>query len=360
MVIEYETSRGCWRGQNRKCYFCGVDSANLVFRQKSEDKVLEDLELIRDNYPVSGILMTDNIVPHSYYEKLLPLLSQKKDFPSIWYQENTKLRLKDLMNLEKAQVGSVLFGIDALSTGMLRHMNKGVNARQNLLLLRNARSIGIYILWFILWGSPGDKVEYYRETLKLIPLIRHLQPPLEFLHIKLVRFSSYVEDPQLHQITNLRPMEIYKQIYPDWAEIDKLSYEFTGDYPCQAHENPEIIQEIVSEISLWKDSWKKSILAMISFTDHYIIKDSRINGENRTHIIDYAKAKEIMRYCIYNESQYQKWAVEQKLGVVVDGWYVPLVTASPELLIQFEEGTLNTSPNLLNKHQGDHMQPNRE
>ncbi|MCK4766456.1 MAG: RiPP maturation radical SAM C-methyltransferase [Candidatus Aminicenantes bacterium] len=337
IVIAYETSRGCWRGGEKKCSFCGVDSDNLQFRQKSEDKVLKDLEFIRDNYQATGILMTDNIVPHSYYEKLFPLLSSKKKSPSIWYQENTNLKLKDLIILKKAQTESVLFGIDALSTDMLKHMNKGANARQNLLLLRHAKSVGIYILWFILWGFPGDKIEYYQETLKLLPLIRHFQPPTDFVHLILHRFCSYVENPKNYQIVNLRPLEVYQNIYPDWAELDKLAYEFTGDYPCEAHENPEIIREIVNELSLWTDSWEKSILAMISFAGNYIIKDSRIKGEGRTHIMDYAKAKETMKYCTYNEFQHQKWAVEQKLGVVVDGWYVPLVTASPELLLQFEE-----------------------
>jgi hypothetical protein len=30
------------------------------------------------------------------------------------------------------------------------------------------------------------------------------------------------------------------------------------------------------------------------------------------------------------------WALERKVGVLVDGWYVPLATAEPELLQEFE------------------------
>lgn len=336
-VISYETSRGCWWGQKRKCSFCGNNNDHsVVFRQKSEEKVKKDLEFIIDRYPVTGILMTDNIVPHSYYEKLLPFLSHRKKFPPIWYQENTNLKLKDLANL--GQIKSILVGIEALSTDLLKLMNKRVNAAQNLLLLRNALSVGIHIGWHMLWGFPGDKVAHYRETLELLPLIRHLQPPRELLHLILVRFSSYVENPQHHHITHLQPVEIYKQIYPEQAKIDKLAYEFIGDYPSEAHENPELIRELQEEVTAWQTSWKKSNLAMTPFADYYVIHDTRAkNGKPKKHILDEPQAREIMRYGPCNGSESQTWAAAEKLAVVVDSRYVPLVTAPLDLLLKFEE-----------------------
>jgi hypothetical protein len=190
----------------------------------------------------------------------------------------------------------------------------------------------------MLWGFPGDEAAHYEETLKLLPLIRHLQPPRELLHLKLVRFSSYLENPRLHRITNLRPLEIHKKIYPHWAEIDKLAYEFIGDYPSQAHENPELIREIDNEVETWQKTWKKKKLVMKYFMNTYVIYDNRdIHPEETTHILDYQQAREVMTYCDYRESETRKWAVEQKLGVVLDSRYVPLVTASPELLREFEE-----------------------
>ncbi|UCH92960.1 MAG: RiPP maturation radical SAM C-methyltransferase, partial [Candidatus Aminicenantes bacterium] len=316
-AVSYETSRGCWWGQKRRCLFCGnTNTQSIVFQQKSGEKVEKDLEMIAQKYPVNAVLMTDNIVPFSYYEKLLTFLAQKKEFPSIFYQENTDLQLKDLINLQKMRVKSILTGIESLSSGLLKLMNKRVRASQNLLLLRNALSAGIYVAWNMLWGFPGDKAAHYREILKLLPLIRHLQPPMELLHLILVRFSSYVETPQLHHITGLRPMEIYKQIYPQWADIDKLAYEFTGDYPCEAHENPGLIRELQREITAWKTSWQTSNLIMTPSADYYIIHDTRrMNGKPGNHILDDSQAKAVMIYCEYNGSPYQKWAVEEKLGM---------------------------------------------
>jgi hypothetical protein len=190
----------------------------------------------------------------------------------------------------------------------------------------------------MLWGFPGDKTDYYEETLNILPLIRHLDPPAVFRHLCLDRFCKYFEKPGNFQIDALRPWTVYKMVYPDWAAVDKLAYRFTGDYPCESYDNPGLIQEIANEIESWRKFWKKSKLFMIAFADYFAIYDNRnITEKNKNYILDVSQAKVIMTYCIYNESEYQKWAVTEKLGVVVDSWYVPLVTTSPELLLQLEE-----------------------
>jgi len=217
-------------------------------------------------------------------------------------------------------------------------MNKGVTAGDNILLLRNAAVSGIYVDWNLLWGFPGDKVGHYREILSLLPLLRHLCPPAVFRHISIDRFSPYFEKPWDYKINRLRPWAAYQAVYPDWADIDKLAYRFIGDYPCEALEHPELINEIAREVKNWKKSWKKTRLIMIPFENHFIVYDSRSPGKNQNYIFDESKAREIMADNIYNESENQRWAVDEKLAVVVDSKYIPLVTAPPALLLEYEKG----------------------
>ncbi|MCK4766457.1 MAG: RiPP maturation radical SAM C-methyltransferase, partial [Candidatus Aminicenantes bacterium] len=333
-----ETSRGCWWGQKKKCTFCSRNTAGIKFRQKTPQKVLEELRHFKENYPETAVAMADNLMPFSYNKELLPILGENNDYPGIClYYIKPNLKLKDLINLKKAKVQQIVPGIEALSTGLLKLINKGITAAENLEFLRNARAVGINLLWFMLWGIPGDKAEYYKEILKVLPLIRHFQPPAKFFRVHLERFSDYYENPIGYHIENLRPWAVYKMIYPEWADIDKLAFEFVGEYPCEAYEHPELIQNIADELEYWRQTWKNSNLIMIPFSDYFIIHDSRnIPGTNQSHILDVSQAKEIMTYGIYEESENQKWAVEEKLAVVVDSRYVPLVTASPELLLKFE------------------------
>ncbi len=335
LEISYETSRGCWWGE---CTFCGQHEDRVKFRQKKAVKVLHDLEQIYERYPNGRVLMCDNIMPFSFRKELLPVLMKRKETPIIFYMQKANLELTDLINLKNSNILQITPGIESFSSSLLKIMNKGVSSRKNLLLLRNAYSAGIYTTWFLLWGFPGDKAEYYEEMLKIFPLIRHLQPPSSFFHMRFERFSSYFEKPRDYQINNFRPWAVYKMIYPGWADINKLAYYFAGDYPCEAHENPDVIRKLADEVKLWRNLWEKTRLLMTPSNDSYLIYDNRdINKNSKTHVVNFAEAREIMTSCVYKETECLKWALDEKLGVIADSCYVPLITASPELLLKFEE-----------------------
>lgn len=333
--IAYETSRGCWWGQKKKCRFCGI--TNEMFRSKTAKKVLEDLTILNKRYPDKTIAITDNIMPFSFHKELIPLLS-RKEYSNIHNFQRTNLNLKEIFRLRAAKIDFIMAGIEAFSTSLLKLINKGATSSQNLSFLRNAFSAGINLYWVLLWGFPGDKSIHYEETLKLLPLLRHLQPPQDIIHLHLNRFSTYFLDQHEYGIRNLRPWAVYKMIYPRWANIDKLAFFFTADYPCDSHKHPELIQELFKEWELWKKVWEKSSLVMIPTRDFYMIYDNRaIDGSSKKHRVEKQQAGEVMRSSLYTGSEALKWAVEEKLGVVVDSRYVPLVTASPRLLLKFEE-----------------------
>ncbi|MCP5105821.1 MAG: RiPP maturation radical SAM protein 1 [bacterium] len=332
----YETSRGCWWG---KCHFCGLNGMDRVrFREKTAGKALTDLEELKRQYRGKSIIMTDKVLPASYQKELLPELGKDKDGSTIAYELRPHLSLKDLVHLKNAKVEVIKPGIESLATGLLKLMNKGISAGQNVFLLRNAASLDMYVDWNLLWGFPGDKAEHYRETLALLPLLRHCCPPTNFRHICIDRFSGYFREPGRFGIEDLRPWWVYSMVYPEKAEVNKLAYRFIGDYSCASHDHPELIGEIAKEATLWKQQWKRARLVMVPFMNFYMIYDKRdINGKSINHVVTFEKAKEIMTVRPYNKSGNLEWAVRNKLGVVLDSRYVPLVTAEPELLQAFEE-----------------------
>lgn len=338
IAIGYETSRGCWY---KKCFFCGMNGKRGGFRQKAVKKVSAELGQIQDRYPGQGILFIDKLMPPSYQEELLPLMVEKQSTSPITCEHRPIPDIRQLMNLKKAGINVVKFGIETLSTGLLKQMNKGVTASENILLLRNAAISGIYVDWNLLWGFPGDKIENYQEILRIIPLLHHLCPPAVFRHVSIDRFSPYFDRTQDFKINRLRPWVAYQSIYPDRADLDKLAYRFIGDYPCEALEYPELIKEIAEEVKNWKKNWKNARLIIVHFNGAYMIYDSRNPGKSKRHLVHASQAKEILISKNATESENQKWAIENKLGMVVDSRYIPLVKASPELLVEFEKGNLD-------------------
>ncbi len=332
----YETGRGCWWAGKSQCAFCSEH--HISYRQKSVNKAVPDLRRIGEAHPGSMLLMSDIVMPRSYRKELPPVIDNKEEFPSLGYQVRTSLDLEDLVNLKRAKVDAVLPGIESFSTPLLELMNKGAAARQSLLFLRNAACTRIYSDWLLLWGIPGDSVSHYREVLRILPLIRHLQPPRDLYPMILMRFSPYLHRPGDHKIENPRPWAVFDHIYPGGADIDKLAPYYTAEYPSGSLENPGIIREIAGEIDAWRKTWKQSELEMTLLVDTYFIGDGRgIGEEPKIHRLDFQRAREIMVSRPYRDSGALEWAVEEKLGVVVDSHYVPLVTASPELLAAFEE-----------------------
>jgi ribosomal peptide maturation radical SAM protein 1 len=334
MRLGYETSRGCWWGERRQCRFCGLHT--LAYREKSVAKAAREIARIKASYPDHLLVMADNIMPPAWPERLRQQ-SAPADLPRMAYQVKSNLSLRDLLELKAANIQAILPGLETFATHLLTAMQKGASGWQQLALLRNARCCGLYVDWFMLWGLPGDTRADYEQVLRILPLIRHLQPPRRFVHTLLMRFAPYLSAPSAFQIRNVRPWAVYAAIYPAGADRGKLANYYAGDYPCQAHEHPDVIRAMAGEIDAWKQAWKTARLTMLAFAGHYAVIDARkLDEPNRQHLLDVDRAQEVMTCRPYTESEHQVWAVDNALGVVIDARYVPLVTASPDLLLEFE------------------------
>ncbi len=333
LSVSYETNRGCWWGEKSKCRFCGN---KIHYREKSSGKVLADMQTLSRSYPGTTLLLSDNIMPHFLPREVLPVLAGTREHSAISLLVKSNLDLETLMILKKANAIQVIPGIESLSTGLLKIMSKGCTAYHNVRFLRDAGSIGINLDWLLLWGFPGDEAEQYEESLELFPLIHHLQPPQALLHLHLTRFSPFFEHAGKYRITNIRPWEVYKMIYPQWADIENLGFWHTADYPCGAHENPELMEKLASEVHRWQSRWQQTHLTMVPFNDSFLIMDNREIAVSKQEVVDYSRAKEIMMPARNPGSPNIEWALERKFGVRLGTWYTPLVTAAPEILLQFE------------------------
>lgn len=331
--ISYETSRGCWWGQKQHCTFCGLNGEGMASRRKSAERVIEELKAITDQNPTRNIGMTDNIMPHEYFKTLLPKLSGALPPLSIFYEQKANLTLPQVLALKEAGISTVQPGIEALSSPMLRLMKKGVQAWQNLLLLRYARIAGIRLQWAILCGFPGDNAEIYAETLRLVRLIRHLPPPAALWHLSIDRFSPYFMSPQEFGVTDVTPYPAYADVFPPNSDKSKLAYHFVAKYESAADHNLEIIRDLGREVSAWRSSWaraytKRPELKIEQHRGSYVLLDTRgIPGTDRIRALDDDKAAFLLTHRRYGRSKEEDTALDQKLAVISDGWFIPLPVA---------------------------------
>lgn len=230
--LSYETSRGCWWGQKHRCNFCGA-TTEMKYREKSPEKVISDLKYITSTFQTNRIIMSDLIMPHNYFNSLLPRLAKEFRNIRIFYEIKSNVTFEQLLLLKKAGIYGVQPGIETLSTSLLKKMNKGVTARQNISLLRNARTLDIKLSWVFIVKYPGDTEQEYEEISKLIPMIIHFNPPYAISPVLFLRFSPLFNFYEKFKIKKLLPDPKYQKCFP-LDSIPKIAYYYTGEFNCYA------------------------------------------------------------------------------------------------------------------------------
>ena len=64
--LPFESSRGCWWGEKRTCAFCGLNTTNIRYRQKSRGRVVNEIAHLTQRYGVDSIAAYDSVMPKDF------------------------------------------------------------------------------------------------------------------------------------------------------------------------------------------------------------------------------------------------------------------------------------------------------
>jgi len=283
--------------------------------------------------------MADNIMPHSYLRTLLPLLRERpvRDV-ELFYEIKANLSFRDVLELKSAGVARIQPGIEALSTPLLRLMRKGVTAGQNIALLRYARACGMGIDWNLLLKFPGDRLEWYEETLSLMPLLSHLQPPSAAYDVVIERFSPYFNQPGSFGIGNVRPLPAYGDVLPPGSAPERFAYHFQGDVPSVLDQAPEWNERLRAASESWRTRWRRSPVPVLHLfmvdPQRFVLHDTRELGGPPFTPLTYDEAAALVTPCpLPAASEFQRDALARGYGAALDGGYVPLATVEVETAV---------------------------
>lgn len=338
--VTFETSRGCWWGAKRHCTFCGLNGRGMASREKSPDRVLEELATLIANHPTRRVAMTDNIMPHSYWKTVVPRLPAELPGLQVMYEQKANLTLPQVMELVAAGIDEIQPGIEALSTDLLALMAKGTTCAQNVALLRYARATGMRLQWNLLFGFPNDRIASYEETCELLPLLHHLPPPRGPIPVVLDRFSPYHDSPERYGIRSLTPVEGYRAWVPAHASALDLAYHFTGQFESESLARTDVIAQLASEVTRWRDAYhgtRPDLSVDRDATGYWLVDTRAVAVEPGRHRIDEARAIAILtRRSATHLDAASAWAVERRCCVIRDHKIIPLATAAPALLLELE------------------------
>lgn len=262
--LPFETSRGCWWGEKSRCSFCGQASEAMTYRVKKGEQALRELQELAQRHPSCPVFVTDEILSPSYFENFFPALQERiPDVQIVYLQTRPTLTREQLRSLVSSGVRRLEVGIESLSTPVLTLMRKGTTALRCVQLLKWARESGLDVVWNFIWGLPGEHPEEYERMTALIPLITHLQPPNTVGAFRLDRFSPMFEDPESHEVTDIRPYPAYGYVYDLPPEaLARLAYSFHFNYrPPQ--EVSRYTAPLAARIAEWKAHHPRATLSYI-------------------------------------------------------------------------------------------------
>jgi len=225
-LLFFETSRGCWWGQRSHCSFCGLNGDSLEFRAMSPERAVPYIRaLFRWAKRVRRFDAVDNIMPKSYPTEVLPKLEGPPD-TRLFYEVRADLSAETLAVLARAGVRVVQPGIEALNTGTLKLMGKGMTAFRNVQFLKDCLGNDVFPIWNLLVGFPGEGPDSYAKYVEDIPLLVHLPPPGGVFPVRFDRFSPYFHKKEAYGL-KLKPFDYYGLAYPFSQEaIEELAYYF--------------------------------------------------------------------------------------------------------------------------------------
>lgn len=190
--------------------------------------------------------------------------------------------------------------------------------------------------WNLLYGFPHDLETFLVDMLAVVPLVRHLHPPAGLFPLSLDRFSPHVEQPGAFGISDLRPLGAYGEVYPNDAPVDQIAYFFEGEFESGTANATAAIETLRLQVEAWKAAWAPGqvlpALNLCPLSDGtYLLADSRAAaGHPDYRVFSAEQASLSVSHHRADDPSLRAWAHEARVGVTVQGSYIPLAVTDPE------------------------------
>ena len=310
-TILCEISRGCWwrhlqRSKNIKgCAFCNLNLQWDGYRSKSPSKVVSEVDKLTSKYKTLSVAFTDNALPVKESKEVFTQLKElKKDF-RFFSEIRATITQENLKIMHDAGMSEVQIGIESLSTRLLKKLNKGTTAIQNLEIMKNCEQLGIVNNSNLILQFPGSDMDDVEETLRNLEFATSFRP-LRQVNFWLGLESPVWQNPQQFGIKALYNHPRYADLLPqNISSMRFLIQAYRGDVRYQK----KLWKPVKQRIKAWKmeyeslhnNSFFEPILSFLDGRDFLIIIQKQFNDRTLMHRLK-GKSREIYLFCQHYRS----------------------------------------------------------
>ena len=343
-TLPAEISRGCWwrstkgSSQQAGCAFCNLNLQWDGYRSKTVSQVVSEVDHLTSKYKTLSISFTDNLVPLRHSKEIFLQLRRLEKGLRLFAEIRATTPVKLLKAMGAAGMHKVQIGIEALSTRLLKKLNKGTTAIQNLEIMKHCEELGIANISNLILHFPGSDWQDVNETLRTLEFVQPFRP-LRFVHFWLGLESPVWLDPRAFGLKAISNHPNYAVLFPPdiCRSIQFMIQSYRGDRGFQK----KLWQPVKKKVRAWDRVYRQlhcgpSRLPILSYgdgRDFLIIRERRLKAEPLTHRLE-GKSRSIYLFCQKHRSLKRIVAQFPKVG---EDRIVPFLRMMEEKRLMFEE-----------------------
>jgi ribosomal peptide maturation radical SAM protein 1 len=311
-TLPAEVSRGCWwrsskhSARAKGCAFCNLNLQWEGYRSKDVPQVVSEVDYLTSKHKTLSVAFMDNLLPLKNSDELfLQLRRLEKDF-RLFAEIRATTPLKILRAMKAAGTDKVQVGIEALSSKLLRKLNKGTSAIQNVEIMKHCEALGIENISNLIFHFPGSDAEDVEETLWSLEFVLPFRP-LRFVHFWLGLGSPVWQAPRRFGLTAVFNHPNYDRLFPRSISrsMKFMIQSYRGDLGYQR----KLWRPVKKRMRAWKKvyqdlhsgPWRTPALSYRDGREFLIIRQRRPDAEPLTHRL-LGTSRKIYLFCEKNRS----------------------------------------------------------
>lgn len=306
-VLPLEISRGCrWQTACRRrsvtgCAFCNLNLQWDGYRSKSPHRVVAEIRAMTSAYGTLSVAFTDNMLPVRNSEAIFDRIRRQGRDIRFFGEIRARTPKRLLAAMHRAGMAEVQIGIEALSTSLLKRLNKGTTAIGNIEIMKHCEEIGLVHRSNLILQFPGSRDEEVAETRHALAFLTPFQP-LRPVNFWLGLGSPVWRDPRRYGLKAVFNHPNYRRLFPpDIARrVPFLIQSYRGDRRIQRKRWRAVRQELVrwekSYRALRAEPFSEPILSYRDAGDFMVIRHRRLGAEPVVHRLT-GTSRAIYRYC---------------------------------------------------------------
>jgi ribosomal peptide maturation radical SAM protein 1 len=306
-TLPLEMSRGCWWRRRTTgsgftgCAFCNLNLQWDGYRAKPPETVAAEVTALTARHRVLSVAFTDNLIPAQSAEDVFERLGRCGLDLRLFCEVRADTPLKVLGKMKQAGVTELQIGIEALSTRLLKKMNKGTTAIQNLEIMKNCEELRLTNASNIIVEFPGSEPADVAETLRTLDYALPFQP------LQAVRFWLGLQSPVWKTPQKFGLKRAFN--HPHWSVLFPSDVAASLIFPIQSYRGDrmrqrKLWQPVRQKIAAWRKAYdalhrrplSDPILSYRDGGDFVIVRQRCADTSPLTHRLA-GTSREIYLYC---------------------------------------------------------------